>query len=505
MGVHDLTVYGMMKRNARDYGERTALIQGEERITHARYVDMVDRLSHGLRALGIGEGDRISIIGENCLEYMYLYGAAAKTGAIVLPVNWRLQVNEMEYLLADGSPKIAFVGAGFQETVFPLTQKPGLVENWYALGPPADGFKGFDTLTDNDGTGRAAEISTDAPFAIIPTAAVAGTPRGAVLSHGNILAADMHFIANFGLGPEDVNIGVLPLFHIAGLGLSLGVMHAGGATAVLPKFDPDLVIDQVSAHNASIFCEFAPMLSTLLEKAKEKNADLRPLRCVTGLDRPDTIKAYQERTGGVFYIIYGQAETSGVGTIAPFDQKPGSAGRCGPLAEIEIIDQDGRILEPGAVGEIAVRGPIVFKGYWNLPEETRYTFRDGRHHTGDLGRLDPDGFLFYEGRKPEKDLIKTGGENVYPSEVEKVILEHPSVREVVVIGVPDAQWQEAIKAVCVLEPGAEDLSGDALKDFVAGKIARFKKPKHVVFVPSLPKTKDGHIDRVKVKSEYGHP
>ncbi|MCJ7806557.1 MAG: AMP-binding protein, partial [Clostridia bacterium] len=195
-------------------------------------------------------------------------------------------------------------------------------------------------------------------------------------------------------------------------------------------------------------------------------------------------------------------ETSGFVTFAPYFDKIGSAGIPAYMAEIQLVDGDGNAVKTGEQGEIVVRGPFVFNGYWNLEEDNAYTFRDGWHHTGDMGRFDEEGYLFYTGRKPEKELIKPGGENVYPAEVEKTILQHPLVEEVSVIGVPDAKWGEAIKAVCVLKKG-ELLAETELIEFVASKIARFKKPKHIVYVTELPKASDGSIDRNKVKEEHG--
>jgi len=184
------------------------------------------------------------------------------------------------------------------------------------------------------------------------------------------------------------------------------------------------------------------------------------------------------------------------------EERPGSAGKPTPLSKVALFDADDNEVPVGTPGEICVRYPVVFLGYWGRDEDTAYTFRNGWHHTGDIGRFDEDGYLWYVKRKAEKELIKPGGENVYPAEVEKTILEHGDVAEVSVIGVADEKWGEAIKAVCILEPG-KSLEPQELIDFVASKIARYKKPKHVVFVDSLPKTQDGEIDRDQVKKEHG--
>jgi long-chain acyl-CoA synthetase len=200
--------------------------------------------------------------------------------------------------------------------------------------------------------------------------------------------------------------------------------------------------------------------------------------------------------------MYGQTETSALATMGPYRERPGSAGRPIALADVQVVNDDDESLPPEHVGEIVMRGPLVFKGYWNLPEESARTFRNGWHHTGDLGRFDADGFLWYEGRKAEKELIKPGGENVYPAEVEKAILMHPDVEQAVVFGVPDPKWKEAIKAVCRLRSGAE-LTAEELISFVGERIASYKKPRLVAFVEKLPLLEDGNPDRQGVKALYG--
>jgi long-chain acyl-CoA synthetase len=188
--------------------------------------------------------------------------------------------------------------------------------------------------------------------------------------------------------------------------------------------------------------------------------------------------------------------------VGRYNDRPGSAGKMIQMGQVQLVDDYDRPVATGQTGEIVMKGPMVFKGYWNLPEDTAQTFRQGWHHTGDLGRFDEDGFLWYAGRKPEKELIKPGGENVYPAEVEKVILEHPAVEQTVVFGVPDPKWKEGIKAVCRLKAG-QDLAPQELIDFVGERIARYKKPQYVEFVADLPLLADGTPDRTKIKALYG--
>jgi len=220
------------------------------------------------------------------------------------------------------------------------------------------------------------------------------------------------------LTPNDRNLVVLPLFHITALMMLLCIAQAGGQNIVLPKFDADSTLRAIETHKITLLGEFPPMLKTVLDKSEEQHSDLSSLRHVGGVEIPETIERLQSCTCANFWPGYGQSETHGLVSIGTFSEKPGSAGKTSLMAEIEIVDDYERTLSTGKMGEIVVRGPLVFDGYWNLDGETEHTFRDGWHHTGDLGRFDEDGYLWYSGRTPAKELIKPGGENVYPAEVE---------------------------------------------------------------------------------------
>ena len=284
--------------------------------------------------------------------------------------------------------------------------------------------------------------------------------------------------------------------------MASGTFHAGALNVNMSKFDAARAVSLIEEKKVSVMFDFSPILGAILDEQKKSGKDIRTLQHVAGLESPTVIESYQELTGGTFICLYGQTETSAVATIGRFSDRPGSAGQAVSLTNVRIVDDDDIPLSMGEIGEIAVKGPVVFKGYWNLNEDTALTFRGGWHHTGDLGRLDEDGFLWYEGRKAEKELIKPGGENVYPAEVEKAILEHPAIEKTVVIGVPDPKWKEGIKAVCQLKAG-QSLEPRQLISFVGSRIASFKKPQYVEFVSKLPQLKDGSADRAKVKELYG--
>jgi len=314
------------------------------------------------------------------------------------------------------------------------------------------------------------------------------------------MTAQSSLMQAWALNEHDVNFGVLPLFHVAGLGLMLTVQQAGGTSIVAAKFDPAQAVQTVAREKVTVMSEFAPMLANMMDQAR--GDDLATLRCVVGLDSPETIERFEKSCrNATFWVTYGQSETSGLATLSPYRERPKSAGRPLFWRTIAVVDSADRPRPAEQTGEIVVRGPTVFKGYWNNEADTAFTVRNGWHHTGDMGYFDTDGYLWYAGRPPEKELIKTGGENVYPAEVETAIRQHSAIADVVVIGVQDPEWSEAIKAVCVLKPGATATAIEII-DFVAASIARFKKPKHVVFVDRLPTTSTGEIDRLGVKAEH---
>jgi long-chain acyl-CoA synthetase len=385
-----------------------------------------------------------------------------------------------------------------------LAEKIESIEACYTIGggEAPEGILRLEDLYIDAGGGEEFEISGDSGFVIIHTAAVAGRPRGALLSQHNITAINLGMILQFGLNSEDCHISHLPLFHIAGLSVSTAVMQAGGANVICGTFDPASTLRLIEKEKGTLFFNFPPILKMMIDKYEEQPCNVKSIRLVAGLDHPDNIQRFLEFAPQArFWTGFGQTEAMGV-SGGLIDEKPGSTGRPSLLASVALFDDYDQAVAVGSPGEICVRGPAVFLGYWNLPDDTAYTFRNGWHHTGDIGRFDEDGYLWYVKRKAEKELIKPGGENVYPAEVEKVILTHAAVKEVSVIGVPDPKWGEAIKAVCCLKAG-QTLVAEELIEYVASKIARYKKPQQVVFVESLPKTAAGEIDRDQVKKDHG--
>ncbi len=504
MGISDFTFYDLVKRNAGCFKNRPAWFEVDDGriLTFAEYRYMVDRLAKGLQDAGITKGDRIGVYGKNSLEYFVLYGAAAALGAIVLAINWRLSIDEVLFNLNDGEPAALFVDAEYQELIAAHRDRLPSIKNFFSLKPPLGGYTGFSALMNNRGDFHRTELTNGDGLVIIHTAAVAGRPRGALLSHRNFISAGMHVALNLNLSTEDVHLNILPLFHVAGLFMATAAFHAGALNINMSKFDAVRAAELIEHKKVSVIFDFAPILSSILAESEKSGRSIKSLQHVPGLESPEVIEKYQELTGGTFHCLYGQTETSAIATIGRYSDKPGSAGRTLQLTDVCLVDDRDNPVSTGEIGEIAVKGPMVFNGYWNLPEETARAFRGGWHHTGDLGRFDEDGFLWYAGRKAEKELIKPGGENVYPAEVEKAILEHPAVGKTVVFGVPDPKWKEGIKAVCQLRSG-HTLAAQELIKFVGQRIASYKKPQYVQFVPELPLSANGEPDRAEVKKRYG--
>jgi acyl-CoA synthetase (AMP-forming)/AMP-acid ligase II len=501
MALRDFTLEDVYRSNARLFPDRTAFVFEGQRVTHRDYLARIERLASGLAREGVKPGDRVAILSQNSPEMVDLIGAVARLGAILLPVNYRLSAEEIGYVLADGAPVLVLAGPEYQETIAALQASLPSVRRYFGVGKQAAPFAPFADLAAADTPIPENHFSADHGFVIIHTAAVGGRPRGALLSQTNLLTAQSALVQAWGLSERDVNLGVLPLFHIAGLGLMLATQQAGGASVIAAKFDPAQAVRDIAAENITVMSEFAPMLANLLDQAK--GTELATLRAVTGLDTPETIERFEAACpDATFWATFGQSETSGLATLSRYRDRPKSAGRPLFWRTIAVVDGADQTCPTGQKGEIVVRGPTVFKGYWNNEADTAFTFRNGWHHTGDMGYFDADGYLWYAGRAPEKELIKTGGENVYPAEVENAIRQHSGIAEVVVIGVPDPQWSEAIKAVCVCHAGAAP-TADEIIDFVADQIARYKKPKHVVFVDRLPINDKGEIDRASVKSTHG--
>jgi acyl-CoA synthetase (AMP-forming)/AMP-acid ligase II len=503
MSVHGFTVYDMIGRGAAAHGDAPALIQGDRTVSFRELHRRVDALAAGLAALGVGQGDRICILAQNDAAYLELYGACARQGIVAYPINWRLTAPEVERVVERAAPAMFVADASTLAVVAEWPGSKPSVRHWYQFGETAArGFTPFARLSASGAAPPPPPVAAEDAFAVISTAAVDVIPRGAVLTHANVLTANLTAMAAFGLTPADRYLLALPLFHITALGTALAHMQAGGASVVVSRFDAEDAVRLIDRHGVTHLSDFPPVLSSVLDAADKLGSRLPSLRDVAGLDAPPTIQRLHETTSARFWTGFGQSETTGFVSVQRVLDRPGAAGRPVAAAVVGLVDDGDRPVPVGTPGEIVVRGPLVFQGYYGQPDVTAYTFRNGWHHTGDVGRFDADGYLHYVGRKPEKELIKPGGENVYPAEVETVIMQLDGVAGVCVYGVPDPRWGEAVKAVVEVRP-VDRYTVQHVTDFVASRIARFKRPHVVAFTETLPRRPDGSVDRDAVKARWG--
>ena len=493
------TFYTIIQDNARARGSEKALIGSSVSLTHSQLLERVDRLAEGLNQRGIASGDRVCLLAHNTIESFLLFGACARTGAIVFPINWRLSGAEVQAVLALAEPKMLIVDAANLGTLESIEVEDIPLRVVFGI-EPEEGWLPFEDLS-QDVTGEFPGGKGEDAFVLLTTAAVEGMPRAATLTHANILSASDQLINGLELTPDDRHLAALPLFHVTGLGLSMATLQAGGANVIQERFDPTEAVGLMDEHQVSLLASFPPVLATLLEAREATDANWDSLRYVLGLDAPEMIQRLLMESGASFWTGFGQSETSGVVTLVDVREKPGAVGKPLPAVELRCFDEQGAEVPVGAPGEIVVRGPLVFQGYWRDDDANMYASRHGWHHTGDVGRFDEEGYLYYLGRKPEKDLIKSGGENIYPAEVEFAIESLPQVYAVCVIGVPDETWGETVKAVIELKPG-ETLTDKEVIETVTARIADFKKPRQIQFIEALPRTSEGQIDRAAVKSTY---
>ena len=496
--LHNLTFFDIYEKNALYKGSACAIHWENEDTTYSDLFLQTAKLANGLKNLNLPAGSRIAVLCKNHPAFFHLFGAASALNLVLVLINRRLSPDEVAYIIEDTTPSLIFCDKEMADQARTLKKSFSCLKQCYVV----DGDDTtFSNLHNSSPLKSPIPCGPNDPFVIIHTAAMLGKPRGAVLSQENIILSNQQIIHAYGLDETKIYLNILPLFHIMGINLGLGILQAGGKNIIQEKFNPPKTLKLIQEQKVNLFGSFPPILTNLIEAMEEGNFDLSSLEIAAGLEMPDTAKKWEACTNSKFWTMYGQTETSGLITFTEYFAKPGSAGVISTLANIKIADDFDNLLAVGETGEILVRGPLVFQGYWNADELNSHTFRSGWHHTGDLGMIDADGFLFFKGRKAEKELIKPGGENVFPAEVEKAILEHDAIKEVCVFDVPDPKCGAGIKAVCSLNPGAH-LAQDDLIMFCGSLIAGYKKPRYVEFINELPKAEDGTIDRKKIKAEY---
>lgn len=486
-------------RNSRKYPHKTAVRCGNERRTYRELNERSNRLARALQSLGLHQGDRIATLSLNAIELMESYIAHLKIGAVTVPLNaWGLDKDIQHQ--ADFTACAFFT---FHQDFSPRVEKirPLLpqVKEWIFIGSPAPSFAhSYENLIGKSCSDDfPIEVKEEDEAFILFTGGTTGVPKGAVLTHKSLLWNIISVTAeNQSPTAYDVIYYPMPLFHTAALSRFLAYMYAGGTFIVTREFDPQKCLEIIEEEKVTAMTGNPTIWGKLLQEREKKPYDTHSMRMVLssqGFLHPTMQRAIETSLfpNAQTYVSYALTEASpGVTILKPGDRprETGSVGKPYMCTEVRIVDEQDQDLPLGEVGEILVKGPTVMKEYYKNPEETAQTLRGGWLHTGDLGRYDEGGFLYFVDRK--KDMIKTGGLNVYSKEVEEILARHPKIAEAVIIGVPDEKWGETVKAVVLVKDG-ETLTEAEVIDFCKRHLSSYKKPTSVAFVDTLPKTQFG--------------
>jgi acyl-CoA synthetase (AMP-forming)/AMP-acid ligase II len=517
MDISDIISIGDLVRfQAQERGDQAVFIFEGEETTYAELHRRSNQAANGLAALGIKAGDRIAYMGKNTATYFEILAAAAKIGAVMTPINWRLAPPEVAYIVNDCTAQIMFVGAEFTALVQEIKPQLRFVRTIFGVERADGDIPDYASWRDDfDDADPKITCAADDDAIQLYTSGTTGHPKGAIMTHGSILIkrtaeeeAALHDWQRS--APGETSLLAMPCFHVSGTLYGMTTLRNGTTAIVVREYDPAQALDFIEQYGIAKIFMVPAAIQILLNHPRVGEIDFSGLKYITYGASPiplDLMKRSMEVFGCGFVQMYGMTETSGtIVTLNPEDHdvrgnpRMRSVGKPLNGVEIKIIDKNGNGVTTGQVGEIATRSPQNMKGYWNLPEATAATIdAEGWLRTGDAGYLDEDGYLFIHDRV--KDMIISGGENVYPAEVENAIYSHPGVADVAVIGIPDEKWGEAVKACVVLKDGAEASQADIIAH-ARQSIAGYKCPKSVDFIAALPRNPSGKILRRELRAPY---
>jgi fatty-acyl-CoA synthase len=486
------------------YPDKPAIIFEKEQITYSELNRRANRAGCWLQSLGIEKGDRVAVMLNNCPEFIELFLACARLGAIFVPLNFRSAPPELDYFLKNCRPRLFVFGQEFIDNVKKLdfeNSKPRVLLSSVGKAPTDSAVLDYITESNTfDGqkpflTQSLGPADPEEPQVIMYTSGTTGRPKGAVLSHRktffNCLNADIFFKMHF----DDIMLVILPLFHSGGLFIQASPTIYKGATMVIhPKFDPAKVYEDIERYKVTKFLGVPTVYRALVNVDPQQRGDISCLKiCAGGGEKttPDLFEKCRD-AGLAFRQVMGQTETSILLWASEEDsfRKPDTVGRPVFHAEVNIVDKNGRTVKPGDIGEIVVRGSIMMKEYWQDPVRTEETIRNGMLYTGDLARMDEEGYYFLVDRA--SDMYITGGENVYPAEVERILRRHPEVEGIAVVGVPNERWGEVGQAFVIPKKGS-NLSAEDITGFCRERMAKFKCPKKISFCEDFPRTSLGKV------------
>jgi fatty-acyl-CoA synthase len=490
----------LIDRNAAFAPDKPAIRFGGATLTYSAFAARIDAGARALKSqLGVTRGDRVAILSLNHPDYLVLLYACARLGAMLVPLNWRLAVPEQVFILSDASVKALVVEKGFAAVIDPLK---AALPDVRVVG--VDFAPSFDELLSGaSGDGRNPHVDLSSPLLIVYTSGTTGRPKGAVLRQealvwNAVMSQHMH-----DMSATDHVLTVLPLFHVGGLNIQTTPALQLGATVTLhPRFAPDMTLDALTRDKPTLTVLVPATMQAVIEHPYWEATDITCLRALTtgSTQVPQGLVDAFTARGVPVLQVYGSTETSPVAVYTRMggDQRAGSTGLPGLVCEAQVVDDSGKECLPGTPGEVIVRGPNVFFEYWGNAAATADTLRDGWYHSGDIGTRDTDGHFFIHDRK--KNMIISGGENIYPAEVERVLVAHPDVAEGAVIGRADPRWQEVPVAYVVRRPNAA-CDARALETHLLTQLARFKVPREYVFVDALPRNAMGKVQHFVLREQ----
>lgn len=498
----------IIERESYWHSNDCAFVQGEKRLGFKDFDIRSNRLANAFHALGIKRGDCIGIMAHNSSEYFEVFFAAWKLGASTVNLNFRFVAREVEFVLNNSGATLLVFGEKFAETIEPIRASLNNVKNFVCISdhPPQYAFS-YESLINRASSEKPQTEVIDEDIAfLIYTSGTTGFPKGVPFTHRTLIATAMTLMIGFGYKHEDKYLSIAPFYHLTVVPCLAHYM-VGACTYVLPSpsYDPEMTARVIERDRITNTFMTPGMFRHLFKLPKIREHNFSSWRaCPTGSEPIpasliEDLREYLPTCG--YYIMYGLTEGWLATLLYPHEalKKWPSAGKPVLNTDVRVVDGSGQSLPLGETGEVVIRGDQVMKGYFRNPEATAETLVDGWLHSGDLGKFDEEGYLYIVGRK--KDMIISGGENIYPAEVEAVLYKHPKIVEAAVLGVPDEHWGESVKAVVVLKPG-ETIAEQEVIEYCRQNLASYKKPKYVQFVTSLPRTDVGKISKQELRKLY---
>jgi acyl-CoA synthetase (AMP-forming)/AMP-acid ligase II len=507
----------LLTKSARTFPDNLGIAHGSKKLTYAQFNARANRLTNALYNLGVTQGDNVALLQYNYPEMLESMFASFKAGCGAVPINFRLHPNEFAFIIDHSNAKAVIVSPEFNEAIISIRDRIPKAQYLITLSGAEGELLDYEKLLEAESEHFTdATVQPDDLAWLFYTSGTTGMPKGAMLTHRNLLAMIMNFYADMcpGFGTDDVILHAAPLSHGSGLYALPNI--AKGATNIIlesKSFDPELVFKTIQEYRVTNIFAAPTMVKLLVDSPAVDQYDHSSLKALNYGGAPmlvEDLKTAMEKLGPCLVQLFGQAESPMTITYLSHRdhilegtskqmKRLASAGFPRTDVEVTIFDAQDRELPPGEMGEIVTRSDLVMKGYFRNPEATAETLRNGWLHTGDMGYMDEESYLFIMDRS--KDMIISGGENVYPREIEEVLVQHPAVREVAVIGVPDPKWGEAIKAVVSVVKG-KSATEDELISFCKDNMASFKKPKSIDFVDELPKNNYGKILKRELRAKY---